>query len=405
MDEGALRKAALAGVSLDAPTYLARRATEAERAQFAERGWLVVRGALAPAQTRALRALLPAATTTTTLRREAAFSATNDLQLRAPVVELLTSGAFPKAVDLLGFNLCCNHAALAVAAPGAPTSDSAAGSWQQTGGPSPSDIDVTPAPLLAIQAEYALSPALDPGSGRGLVLTGSHLRPPTQPLRPEQADADAEPVPLEEGDCVLYDCRVWRRPFTPIRPSAPARAVAWVQYAYRWLRPEGPMEVERALSRTECPIVKQMLGATFDNNGLFSPTAEDTPLRLWLHTLGVDEGLGQRVSARTAAQSRIQIEEGDGLELLPERHAPDFSPPADRGHSSRPRARRVGAGEGRMSRDRGRFASNALTDEERAEFERTVRLHHPPSLPSSLQPTVVASARACVTVTCDSLCH
>jgi hypothetical protein len=41
------------------------------------------------------------------------------------------------------------------------------------------------------------------------------------------------------------------------------------------------MDVEAALCSPEavCPVVKQMLGWTHTNNGIFSPAAEDVPLR------------------------------------------------------------------------------------------------------------------------------
>ena len=51
------------------------------------------------------------------------------------------------------------------------------------------------------------------------------------------------------------------------------------------------MFVETAMANEQCPITKQLLGATTSNAGLYSPNAADTPLRLWLWRHGiVDEG-------------------------------------------------------------------------------------------------------------------
>ena len=42
------------------------------------------------------------------------------------------------------------------------------------------------------------------------------------------------------------------------------------------------MAVEDCLSRTSCPIARQMLGCTTTMAGLYHGTGRDIPLRLWL---------------------------------------------------------------------------------------------------------------------------
>lgn len=49
----------------------------------------------------------------------------------------------------------------------------------------------------------------------------------------------------------------------------------------------------RAGGPAECPVIKQLLGWTHTNNGIFSPKAEDVPLRGWMEQNGVlDEDVG-----------------------------------------------------------------------------------------------------------------
>ena len=40
-------------------------------------------------------------------------------------------------------------------------------------------------------------------------------------------------------------------------------------YGYRWLAPRDAMYVEDAMDTVTCPIVRQMLGATTQNSGLY----------------------------------------------------------------------------------------------------------------------------------------
>jgi hypothetical protein len=71
------------------------------------------------------------------------------------------------------------------------------------------------------------------------------------------------------------------------------------------------MYVEPAMSKATCPILKQMLGYTSSNAGLYQPNSADTPIRPWLHSIGIDEPLGP------AAAKRPDFGSLDGLMPLP----------------------------------------------------------------------------------------
>ena len=47
-------------------------------------------------------------------------------------------------------------------------------------------------------------------------------------------------------------------------------------YGYRWLAPRDAMYVEDAMSAVTCPIVRQMLGATTQNSGLYHGNGRKT---------------------------------------------------------------------------------------------------------------------------------
>ena len=55
-----------------------------------------------------------------------------------------------------------------------------------------------------------------------------------------------------------------------------------IGWGYRWLRARDPLYVEPALSHAQCPIVRQLLGATSSQAGLVRPCGADTPLQEWL---------------------------------------------------------------------------------------------------------------------------
>ena len=111
-------------------------------------------------------------------------------------------------------------------------------------------------------------------------------------------------------------CCAWspqdRRLFHSPTPnwSSVTRKVCFVGYGFRWIQPKDGMYVEPAMSKATCPILKQMLGYTSSNAGLYQPNSADTPIRPWLHSIGIDEPLGP-------AAKRPDFGALDGLMPLP----------------------------------------------------------------------------------------
>jgi ectoine hydroxylase len=87
-------------------------------------------------------------------------------------------------------------------------------------------------------------------------------------------------VGVPANTCVIFDRRLLHAGSANCSADT-ERQVIFIGYGYRWLRSKDVMDVEAALCSPEavCPVVKQMLGWTHTNNGIFSPAAEDVPLR------------------------------------------------------------------------------------------------------------------------------
>ena len=85
------------------------------------------------------------------------------------------------------------------------------------------------------------------------------------------------------------------------------------------------MWVEPSISRTSCPVVRQLLGAATTMAGLYGGNRHDMPLRHWLHTIGADSALGMKLKIRDSWGSRGMGE------------APSGGLDGDRGHATFPR--------------------------------------------------------------------
>ena len=101
----------------------------------------------------------------------------------------------------------------------------------------------------------------------------------------------AVPVLAPAGSCLLFDRRIYHAA-TP-NWSSTDRSVIFMGYGYRWLKARDAMFVEPTMAQTSCPIVRQLLGYSTQNAGLYHGNGLDVPLRQWLRDRGVDGfGLG-----------------------------------------------------------------------------------------------------------------
>jgi ectoine hydroxylase len=133
------------------------------------------------------------------------------------------------------------------------------------------------------------------------VIPGTHRLGHDSPNPPARDGADggsrqpegAIPLLVPPNSCVIFDRRL-------LHASSPnwsehERKVIFYGFGYRWMRSKDVMDVGGAIQNgpADCPVIKQLLGWTHTNNGIFSPKAEDVPLREWMQKHGVlDEEVG-----------------------------------------------------------------------------------------------------------------
>ena len=121
----------------------------------------------------------------------------------------------------------------------------------------------------------------------------------------------AIPVRCRPGDALIFDRRLLHSG-TP-NWSSHDRLLFIIGWGYRWLKARDSLYVEPALARSRCAVRSQMLGASTSAAGLYQPSDEDTPLRLWLQRNSLDTQGGRGfehvermpVAPHWAAQSRL----------------------------------------------------------------------------------------------------
>lgn len=322
------------GVDLDPTRYLEGRLTDDERAFFEANGFLLVKNALPPDQYAEIMeavdkcradAIGTGQNTRTEMTHAAAFSPANDLQQVQAIRRLLTNEVIlAKAVDILGFNIYCYHyhvnitpASATGAAEDLPTADEISAKvktfrYHQDSGQS-EDMeeqrdDVEPF-RFSIKCAYFLTDTLKSGMANTWIVPTQHKRGKLElPASGVGQPKLAAPALCPANSCLIFDRRLWHSP-TPNWSNA-TRKVCFVGYSFRWCQPKDGMFVEPAMQAASCPILRQMLGYTTSNAGLYQPNCADTPLRPWLHSLGIDEPLGP-------SQERPHFGPNDGLLPVP----------------------------------------------------------------------------------------
>ena len=326
--------------SLSAEAYLRGRLTPAQARHFAEEGWLLVTDALPAADAAELSRLLDGMREAklaegrlpSEIIAQAAFSETNDLQHHQVLDRLLTApSVFPKVVDVLGANIRVYHSHFNWTPPHAASENG------DEAEPEPSDYSRAktlgfhqdshrlnvelghnqpdgPRPRISLKCAFFLSDCSQPGRANTWIVPKLHLSDSLPPLLPLQQGGDgapgtgqpagAMPVLAPANSCLIFDRRLWHTG-SPNWSAFP-RKVCFVGYAPRWMKPRDAMWVEPAMARTQCPIVRQLLGATTSMAGNYpGGNKYDVPLYGFLHSIGVKEGIGinqpQSFTARLSA--------------------------------------------------------------------------------------------------------
>lgn len=274
--------------------------TPEQRAEFLERGVVLVHGALSEDH----RQRLEDAVDRVYAEEQAAGRVRDDGVLHLlgflprddEFGDLLTHPAvFPYLWGTAGWNIYSHHNHLDVTPPARRAEEPSWG-WHQDGyrqNSDPETLDPTqPRPMLSLKVGYVLSDLSRTGRGATKVIPGSHLRNTLDRPANNADPLNAIEITAEPGDAFIFDRRLWhsRSPNT----SAVTRKMLFVGYTYRWIRPLDDMPIDRngAWWNNRTPVQRQLLGESPDTinywgvkwNGYVD---DDIPLRRELRERGL----------------------------------------------------------------------------------------------------------------------
>jgi len=277
--------------------------SDADRKEFFERGFLLLRQVL----TERHRAALEAAVDRVYAEEVAAGRTAGDGTLHllgfvtrdALFADLLTHPTtFPYVWGLLGWNVYTHHNHLDVTPP-AREPERPSWGWHQDGyrqNSDPESWDGAPRPMFSLKVAYVLSDLSQTGRGATKVIPGSHLRNtldrPADTSRPHPDPEGAVEITARPGDAFVFDRRLWHSRSTNL--STITRKMLFVGYTYRWIRPLDELALDRSgrwwAERT--PVQRQLLGegthtANYWGVGWDGYVDETIPLRAELRRRGL----------------------------------------------------------------------------------------------------------------------
>ena len=277
------------------PDILKHALTEEERSHFEEKGYLIVENALSVEEvdhlTSAIDRLYTEALDSGKAKPGDQWGSSDYIWKDDAFFNLVTCPTtFPKIWGILGWNIFLYHAHMHIKPP-APDTEPTEGwmEWHQDSGRVNLEVRTFPAPRLSLKIGYFLTDISETGRGNFMIIPGSHISKEVPEFSevgrdPRERTADripdeGMPVTVKPGTAVFFDRRLWHG--RTANHSDLTRKVLFYGYGYRWIRPKDEMQVEQLHDRCT-PIQKQLLGFAARNNGRYTPTDEDVPLRTWL---------------------------------------------------------------------------------------------------------------------------
>ena len=247
--------------------------TPEQRRSFDEDGFLVVRGALAPAE---VERLLDACDRLAGvfLNKPVVLNRPeyNHLDLRPGLLreralfELVShSPTVPLVVQLLSPNIHLHSTALICKRPESASAPRFRRGWHRDIR-IPQDLGHEGLPRVGVKICYCLTDFHQPDSGMTLLARKSHLRSEPLAIRKGQIDPeDAElcDLKLNAGDAFLFENRLYHTAAPNL--SERTSKVLMYGYAYRWMKPEVYLESpdERGLWQADS-VTRQLLGGYRD---------------------------------------------------------------------------------------------------------------------------------------------
>lgn len=270
--------------------------TEAQRAQFRDEGYLIVRNVL---DSDMISRLIEAGNRLiSTDERHNRYQTSdyydgfrNCIMMDDAFVPLLTnSTTLPLVIQLLGSNLQLSTSHLIYRhpdPPGTPDSIRRPG-WHRDGGRTQRDLGEDNYPRLGLKCAFYLTDLSQPNSGVTMLAPGSNQLTDMIEI-PEGATDPAsaiEPL-LNPGDCVIFEYRTWHAGapnFTQL-----TRKAIMIGYCYRWLKALDYVKQQLSFIETLSDIEKYLVGEEVDETLEFQPTGGYNPLNEWCARHGVEQ--------------------------------------------------------------------------------------------------------------------
>jgi ectoine hydroxylase len=234
--------------------------------EFERNGFVVVPGALRPAELERLEAAVDRVWeeeggSAGPLHR-LAFAGLDDSFL-----ELVDHPAsLPVVADILGPNIYVYHCHLDVHPPEPQTEPS--WRWHQDGGRQ--NVELTsPRPRLSVKVAYFLTDVPTAEHGALRVVPGSHEQ---DTLSREREPVDALSVLVDAGSAVIFDRRLWHA--RGDNCSDRTRKVLFYGYTHRWIRPRDDLTLDVDLLASLSPRRRQLLGFADDQSDYWFPSEE-----------------------------------------------------------------------------------------------------------------------------------
>lgn len=266
---------ALAAVDVDL------EALAAQKREFDDRGYVVVRGALPAERVAALLSVIDDLRSVFEVHPHRS-PVRDGLNIR-PIADkhpafrelVICPGTFAAVTWLLAhWNIQLQQSNLIEAR---PSNERRLTGWHSDGGIPTLAVNGIRA-LTSLKIGYFLTDHTEPDSGALMVVPGSHRLqgpPPFDGTEP----VGATQLKLGPGDAVIFQQGVWHAA-APNYASRP-RIALYYGYSYRVMRPVDYQHMPEDVLAQCTAVERQLLGETATHQGYYVPTAADAPLKPW----------------------------------------------------------------------------------------------------------------------------
>jgi ectoine hydroxylase-related dioxygenase (phytanoyl-CoA dioxygenase family) len=268
----------------------------AEHEQFDRDGYLIIRGALSPAEVDFYRGALDrvyeSQEASGTIAPGTSMHQLSAVANCAEAAGLLDHPlTFSYIWSILGWNVHVYHSHLDVHPP-LPSQRPFRFEWHQDGGRQNREIETDPRPRLSVKLAYWLSDVSETGRGNFKIVPGSHLMnwidgPPRRDVEWPDPEGAIE-VCANPGDVVVFDRRLWHA--RSDNYSDITRKAMFFGYTLRWIaiRDENDGIWTSDWADQLNPVQRQLLGGLKDTDGdhMWGHYPDQVPLYGWLKERG-----------------------------------------------------------------------------------------------------------------------